>query len=232
MTTADFSTLDAAGLNLQAVFAIDRLPEELRTDIRRRFDPAGEYRQLILIGHGGRKMWEMVMRWLTENEIVTDDPIDEFSEARMHDFLAAYRHRLIYPSTDSIGLQALGKLAGWHHASPFMVGINARWGSWYAYRALALADSDFPLTVPQEHPSPCLTCDGKPCLAACPSGAVTAETFALEKCIGWRKLAQSPCRETCLSRLACPIASEHRYSPEQIRHTYAISLRMIERYYG
>lgn len=231
MTTADFSALDAAGLNLQAVFSLDRLPDKLRAEIRRRFDPAEEFRQLILIGHGGKRMWEMVMRWVAAEGIVTNDPIDEFSKARMHDFLAAYQHRLIYPSTDSIGLQALGKLAGWHHASPFMVGINARWGSWYAYRALALADSDFPLTVPQDQPSPCITCDGKPCLAACPAGAVTAEAFSLGKCIAWRRQSQSPCRETCLSRLACPIAREHRYTPEQIRHTYAISLRMIERYY-
>nr|MBL8410460.1 hypothetical protein [Dechloromonas sp.] len=232
MTTADFSTLDAAGLNLQAVFAIDQLPEKLRADIRHRFDPAGDYRQLILVGHGGTKMWEMAMRWVAAEEIVTDDPIDEFSIAQMHKFLSAYRHRIIYPAADSLGLQALGKLAGWHHDSPFMVGINAHWGSWYAYRALALADTDFPPTAPQEQPSPCLSCNGKPCLAACPSGAVMVEGFALDKCVAWRRQMQSPCSETCLSRLACPIAGEHRYSPEQIRHTYAISLRMIERYYG
>lgn len=224
---ADFTLLNEAGLNLQAVFNIDDLPAELSGDIRRRFDPENQYRQLILIGHGGTGLWASVQA----SGIKSENPIDEFSIARVGQYLAGHHHAIVYPAKDSVGLQALGKLAGWHHASPFMVGINATWGSWYAYRVVALSDTDFPTTVPQPTTSPCEQCQDRICAASCPAEALSGETFDLEKCIAYRKQPASRCRTTCLARTRCPVGAEHRYCHEQIEHTYAISLRMIEQFY-
>lgn len=219
----DPTRLDAAGLNLQAVFNTADLPPALRGQL----ETLGHFRQLILIGHGGRRLWEAVQA----SGIVSADPIDEFSVRRVANWLAEQRpgcrHLLIYPGAPPVGLQKLGELAGWHHPSPFMLGINATWGSWYAYRAVLLADSDFAPTPPVRDVSPCVACASRACVTACPVGALDGG-FSLEKCVSWRQQPASSCRTSCLARMACPVASEHRYCGEQIRHCYGISLRMIE----
>lgn len=219
----DPGQLDAAGLNLQAVFNLAELPAELLGQL----PGAGDFRQLILIGHGGRAMWDAVQA----SGIASANPIDDFTvqtvERWFREQQPGQRYAIIYPGSQAIGLQALGKLAGWHHASPFMLGINARWGSWFAYRAVLLADTRFSPRRAEPGLSPCSSCSSRACLAACPAGAL-GEVFLLEKCIAWRKQPGSSCRESCLARRACPIAGEHRYSLEQMRHSYRISMRMIE----
>ena len=227
MTEADFSGLDEAGLNLQAVFNIVDLPPDLANEIGNRFDPEQRFRQLILIGHGGRRLWECVKK----SGIGGENPIDDFSRTRLQSFLADIPHIIIYPATSSIGLQSLGKLAGWHHSSPFMVGINASWGTWYAYRAVALSASDFAPTSRQTSRSPCANCADRCCVSACPADALSGKTFDLQRCISYRKQPTSLCRDTCLARCHCPVGEEHRYDDEQIRHAYSISMRMIEQFY-
>ncbi len=62
MPEADFSALDAVGLNLHAVFALDQLPDALRDALHNECDPARSYSQLILIGNGGRALWQTIQR--------------------------------------------------------------------------------------------------------------------------------------------------------------------------
>ena len=224
MTRADFTALDAAGLNLQAVFDLAALPEAVQGSLRGHpaFDPA--FRQLILIGHGGRLLWERVRAAGGDSP----HPIDDYSRATFNRWFAenlpGHRHAVVYPGDAPVGLQALGTLAGWHHPSPFMVGINARWGSWFAYRVLALADTDLPVTAPDPSPSPCLACAARPCVPACPGDALADGGFSLAKCIAYRRLADSRCRATCVARLACPVGREHRYEDSQLAHAEGRSL--------
>lgn len=238
MIPADYAALDDAGLNLHAVFALDRLPAGVRDSL----DPGRSYRQLILIGNGGRALWTAI-----EAEGITgENPIDEFSVRRVEAWLAAHasgrRHQIVYPGDCPVGLQTLGELAGWHFASPFMVGINARWGTWFAYRAAVLTDTDFvasaspagessgDVSSASSFTSPCAACRQRPCVDACPAQAMGEAGFDLRRCVAYRRSPGSACRLGCLARLACPVKHELRYCDEQIRHSYSISLRMIERY--
>ena len=227
MSAVDFSALNAAGLNLQAVFDLAALPAQMRAQL----DPANRYRQLILIGHGGRSLWEK----LKAAGLSSEHPIDEFTTATVEAWFTAQRpgvsHALVYPGEGPVGLQALGRLAGWHHESPFRVGVNADWGSWFAYRAVVLADTDLPVTVPMSGESPCLSCTDQPCITACPAGALNAPEFSLHKCIAYRKQPESRCRITCVARTTCPVRPEHRYDDAQIAHSYSRSMAMIEALY-
>lgn len=229
MKAADFTALDDAGLNLHAILNLDQLPAELAADLQRRCDPTGRYRQLILIGHGGRTLWSA----LKASGISSDNPIDDFSSRTVeHWFTAQFpntAHEIIYPGAIPLGLQALGRIAGWHHASPFMIGIHPDWGTWFAYRVVLLAATDLAASTPRHGESPCTCCADKPCVASCPAGALDAGGFALEKCLAYRRLASSRCKTTCVARIACPVGGVHRYSDEQIIHSYSISLREIER---
>lgn len=226
MKAGDFAALNAAGLNLQAVFDIDALPAEMRAQLNA--DP--RYRQLILIGHGGRTLWEK----LQACGVATEHPIDDFTVATVRAWFAAQlpdrAYSIVYPGDAPVGLQALGVLAGWHHASPFRVGINETWGSWFAYRAVVLADTALAPSAPVRGDSPCAPCASRPCVPACPGKALDDQAFSLQKCIAYRRQPESRCRITCIARTSCPVRPEHRYDDAQIAHSYSRSMAMIEQW--
>ncbi len=212
----------AAGLNRQHVFVLADLPPAVRHGLQPR---PGE-RRLILLGHAGRHLWDCVQA----SGIGGEHPIDDYCRqtvARLFaEHLPGHRYRLLYPGSAPVGLQALGQLAGWHHASPFMVGVDAEWGSWYAYRAVILSTADFAPMPVVERRGPCLDCRDRPCIAACPAGAA-GDNFRLDRCADERLRPASPCARGCLARSACPVGAEHRYAEAQIRHSYSQSLPML-----
>lgn len=223
-----FAALDRIGLNLQAVFALDRLPPAV---LDRLGDRRG-YRQLVLVGNAGPALWRAVTAAATPGE----HPIDDFSVRAVEGWLDAacgpVRRRRLYPGDVPLDLQALGRLAGWHHDSPFKVGIHPRWGTWFGYRVALLTDTALPATRPLPSAPPCEACRGRPCAGACPAGAIADEGFSLAQCIAYRRQPASRCAGTCVARLACPVGVDQRYDEAQIRHSYAESLRAIERYCG
>lgn len=221
------AALDAAGLNRQHVFDLAALPAEVCATLG---DTAG-CSQLLLIGHGGRRLWECVQ----QSGIGGEHPIDDFTVATLQAWLAenlpGQAYRIVYPGEQPVGLQALGKLAGWHHASPFMVGVDAEWGSWYAYRAVVLADSRFLPNFPVDRSSPCLNCTDQPCIAACPAGALAGVEFDLRACSRHRLQPESGCAHGCVARRACPVGRQHQYDDAQIEHSYSRSLAMLREYF-
>lgn len=225
------SLLDEAGLNRQHVFDMRDLPSDLTGPLQ----PGEADRQLILLGHAGRQLWKCVKA----SGMASDHPIDDYSEAVARRWLAQalpqVRARIVFPSGlapgQRVGLQRLGQLAGWHHASPFFVGIDAHWGSWFAYRVVILADSELPASRVQDHGNPCPGCERKPCITACEGGALDGGTLDAEKCHHHRLKVGSACALGCSARLACPVGMEHRYERSQIEHSARGSLAAIRRYY-
>jgi len=229
--TFDHAMLDGAGLNRQAVFDLDALPAAIAASVCACCPDVGRFRQLILIAHAGRKLWQAVQ----ESGIDSADPIDDFTTLTVRRWFAqCLPHQgfeILYPGTDAIGLQGLGSLAGWHHTTPFKVGIDRQWGTWFAYRALVLADTAFAPSRPETGESACSSCVGKVCIDHCPAAALAGGQFDFGKCVAYRKQADSRCKVTCLARVSCPVGSEHRYCDAQIAHGYSRSLQAIKRYY-
>jgi hypothetical protein len=221
--------LNDAGLNLQAVLALDKLPTRLATELRRQFDPDYHYRQLIMIGHGGRWLWEAVRA----SDPRTENPIDDFSARTVAGWFrqqfAGQTGSIIYPGSCSIDLQELGRIVGWHNDSPLMIGIREDWGTWFAYRVVMLTTTDLEPSRPRRNNSPCEHCADKPCIDSCPAAAMNGGSFALDKCTAYRLQLSSRCKATCLARVSCPVGNAHRYSDEQMQHCYSISLREIAR---
>ena len=218
---ADF--LNDAGLNLHHVFDLDDLPADMVTDLR----PNADERQLLLFGHGGRRLWEYVQA----RGIHTQNPIDDYSIQIANEWLSralpTCHVRIVFPGTQRTGLQRLGALAGWHHASPFMIGINVRWGSWFAYRVVMLADTHLPVSVSHDQGHPCVTCKTKFCVRACPVDALSGDNFDLARCNSSRLAADSRCMFSCVARSACPVGAEHRYDDSLIRHSASYSYATI-----
>jgi ferredoxin len=71
-------------------------------------------------------------------------------------------YKIVYPKHQPpffhLNLQSFGELAGWHHSSPFKVGINTDVGSWFAYRLLILANTEFKPSSKVNSQSPCVSC--------------------------------------------------------------------------
>lgn len=219
------------GLNLQAIFNLDQLQPEMIAKLDTPGGSSKKYRQLILIGHGGKTLWE----YLKASDSHSENPVDDFSVQILEQYFADNFpntcYETIYPGINSIDLQALGNLAGWHHPSPFMVGINETWGTWFAYRAVVLADTNFEPSLPVQGLSPCDSCQHKTCIEQCPASALAGGVFDFQKCVDYRKQPASKCKATCLARVSCPVASIHRYSDEQIQYHYALSMKTIEQAY-
>jgi ferredoxin-like protein FixX len=231
--TIPSTILNNAGLNCHAVFDIASFTSEVRELLTARCTQAANYRQLILIGHGGTTFWQALQaigRDLTRNE--TEHPVDEFTVATVQQFLqtefAGIDFEIVYPGSYTISLQELGKLAGWHHPSPFMVGINSSFGSWFAYRAVVLANTDLPANLTVQTESPCTSCNEKPCISNCPAHALDDGQFHLLKCVSYRQQSDSLCKNTCIARTSCPVASEHKYSEAQINYHYGRSMEVID----
>lgn len=219
-----FARLSAQGLNLQAVFNLAELPADILASLSAA-DQA--YRQLLLIGHGGPLLWQR----LALQGRAGDDPVDTFSRTQIAAWLDAEHpgcaYRFAYPGPCALNLQRLGELAGWHHASPFMLGVNSHWGSWFAYRAVVLADTCLAPTSPLPGTAPCSDCASRICIARCPARALD-DGCNLRACMDYRLRADSACKDRCLARNSCPVGSSQRYSSEQISYHYGLSMRMIE----
>ena len=231
MSSLFSESLAAQGLNLQFVFDLESMPEKILLSLSEYNTRESGFRQLLLLGHGGTLLWQC----LKDSAYTSADPIDDFTIRTIRQYFAddhpQRKFRIIYPGLARIGLQTLGTLAGWHHDSPFMVGVNLQWGSWYAYRAVVLADTDFPPSQVTETSHPCSACDSKICIRSCPVHAVQPGHFDIQKCIEYRKLPSSECQRQCLARNSCPVATEHRYSAEQIAYHYQRSWQVITKYY-
>ena len=217
--------LAESGLNMQAIFDVNQLPTGF-------IKPVDEkYTQLIVFAHGGKELW----RGLKTAELNSDNPVDDYSvrlvKAYFRTNFPHNQYKLLYPSNSPIGLRALGEYAGWHHDSPFRVGMNETWGSWFAYRVVLLADTNLPINQKIQGSSPCHLCEPKICLSTCPAHALETGTLVLSKCVNYRKKTESLCKHSCLSRVSCPVGKEHQYTEEQINYHYSVSLKMIRAIY-
>jgi len=217
--------LTEAGLNLVAIFDLSALPADITAGLVEAH-ALKRFRQLILVGHAGPGLWQALNASPFRQAA---DPIDRFTIDRVRHFFSAAapgcRYEILYPGSGRPPLQRLGALAGWHHPSPFWLGINGVWGSWFAYRAAVVADSDFAPTLPLTGASPCEDCRSRPCLAACPANALVDGSLAA--CLDYRLAKASRCQLQCPARLACPVGSKERYSDAQIRYHYGQSLETL-----
>ena len=97
--------------------------------------------------------------------------------------------------------------------SPVRLLVHDAQGLWVSFRgALALKQ---PLEVPVAT-KPCDTCADKPCLTACPAGALGGAGYDVPRCHDWLDTAGETCLSGgCLVRRACPVSQGHARMEEQ-----------------
>lgn len=100
--------------------------------------------------------------------------------------------------------------------SPVTLLVHDTSGLMVSYRgALAFAE---PLEIPAPGPRPCDTCATKPCLSACPVGALTGSGYDIPSCRTYLSTPEG--KRSCMSggcqvRRACPVSKEYDRDPAQ-----------------
>lgn len=171
---------------------------------------------LLLIGPAEPGFWSHLVsthEWAAK----TPDPVDNWSR------------RVIGQIACDLGAKALFPFGGppWHPfyqwalrsgqtwISPVRLLVHAEMGLFASYRgALAIKDKVELAAAPA---NPCLTCETKPCLTACPSNALTAEGYDLPACHSFLdSINGSDCMTNgCAVRRACPVSQSHARLSEQ-----------------
>lgn len=190
---------------------------------------------VVLVGVTGGAMWPVFSAW---REAAPDrggsDPLDGWSEEVLDEIaahigaLALYPSRAPYQPFQSWAMRAEGL-----KASPLGLLIHPVYGLWHSFRgALAFAEWDGwsgdGADASSAVPHPCDACAEKPCLSACPVGAVSLDGFDVVGCRGYLASGegQAGCmRGGCLARDACPVGVSYRYPEAQVRfHMQALTL--------
>ena len=191
---------------------------------------------LLLIGHAGKKFWESFSQ--VDGGMQKPDPVDSYSaeltEKTIEKYLPQVAKQLLFPMADCpVNLMALGRAFNWHTTSPLGMGIHAEYGLWSAYRAVWWLDLELPDVLNQSVATQdiCAKCLTQDCVTACPSGAITYSKHPdLNRCADYRLENNSQCESTCLARMACPHAEEHRYTEPQMRYHYELARSAIMQY--
>ncbi|HSH04339.1 MAG TPA: hypothetical protein VLL52_17645 [Anaerolineae bacterium] len=178
--TVPIPSLAEAGLNLQAVFSIEHLPQTLQQALTPLIPNTPSYPYLLLLAHAGTQLWTALQTAHIDLTDHTTNPIDTYTQETIATYFRQqhpqHQYHLLYPQYQATPLMPLGQLAGWSHPTPLGLGIHPHYGLWYAYRAALVTTAPLPLTSPNTAPSPCLTCHHKPCLTACPPKPPTPPT--------------------------------------------------------
>lgn len=145
------------------------------------------------------------------------DPLDRWSRREIGGIACALGAKAVFPFSGPPWRPFIGwaKRTGRIHASPVGLLVEAEAGLFVSLRG-ALAFKTL-IDLPAPSASPCETCAEKPCLTACPVGALDQGSYDTEACREFLDSAPGrPCRDTgCAVRRACPLSRSWPRPPAQ-----------------
>lgn len=171
-------------------------------------------RFLILIGNAGPQMFRRFARERDPAHDLMDDWCREVIGRLARDLDA----RAVYPfDQPPLPFLSWARRAKAGHVSPLGLNIHSTYGLWHAFRAALLFPVEFDLPALSPGAHPCESCEGKPCLSACPVEAFSGASYDVPRCIGHiaSPLGDDCMTNGCLARRACPIGRAFAYGPAQ-----------------
>lgn len=228
-------SLDASGLNLAAVLSRERYDAIVPAAWQSRALLPGAVSVFVICSGGASFHWAA-----RRARPVSQHPLDDFCEALVRRAAsglegAGYATRAVFywqrrgandlESGQFADFVGLARAAGLGATSQLGLLLHARFGPWFAIRALLLSECPAPESARTDDAfDPCPSCSA-PCIAACRGRAVSREKFSSERCAQTRK-ESAECAQRCDARLACPLGADYRYD----RH--ALSHHMTSRFRG
>lgn len=187
--------------------------------------PGGAAAVVWMVGQVGSELWPAFAR----SPFFSDglpDPLDRWSKSIGDTLARAHGGAAVYPSDGPpyAPFQQWAARAEPLQPSVLLLQIHPRYGLWHAYRFalvlphLSAADARGLAADAAQGAARsdiCLSCDGQPCLKACPVAAFDRGAYAVSACADHlRRPAGQACMQGgCLARRACPVAPSLRYQP-------------------
>ena len=207
------------GLNLIGVASVAAYDAEVgpARGLARHLDGA---ESVIVVGNGGGAFWGAYRRFCTAHRGYDQrpDPLDDFTREVVEGACAPLARRvamrILYPfgfAQDGVAFTRLALLAGLGRASLVGVLVHPVYGPWIALRAAILVRQRLEAPRPAKDFDPCPSCSERPCIAACPGGAVDAAGGSVPRCGAQRARPDDPCATRCHARVACVLGPEHRH---------------------
>lgn len=177
-------------------------------------------RSLLLVGNAGRALWR---RLAGSPETTRPHPFDTYCRRVLGELADACGARAVFPDDGPpwypFQRWAMRAEPGLR-PSPLGILLHPRFGPWHAYRGALLFARRFPLDPPARFDPPCTHCTRRPCLDACPAGALGADGYDIARCRAHlRGHPHAECMERgCLARHACPVGRPFAQEPAQASH--------------
>lgn len=171
-------------------------------------------RFVILIGNAGPQMFRRFARERDPQHDLMDDWCREVIGRLARDLDA----RAVYPfDKPPLPFLSWARRAKAGFVSPLGLNIHSTYGLWHAFRAALLFPVEFDLPSLSAGAHPCESCQGKPCLSACPVDAFSGTNYDVPRCI---EHIASPrgadcMTQGCRARRACPVGRAFAYGPAQ-----------------
>ena len=187
----------------------------------------GDAGTVLLVGNAGPAMWAAFERDAVSR--IPADPLNRWVREVLGGLAEGLGATALYPFVGPpyLPFQRWAQRVEPVHPSPIGILIHPDYGLWHAYRgALALAHT---MTLPpaERRPSPCESCQAKPCLTTCPVDALSVGRYDVPACLDHVTVAAGmACRDGgCRARRACPVGRDYAYGPEQAGFHMAAFIR-------
>lgn len=190
---------------------------------------AKEKKTLILVGNVGPSLEGIFRSEALHHR--GEHPLDHWTREVLDPLAKRWRGVALYPFGEPPfhPFEEWALRTGKVFRSPLGLLIDSNYGLWHAYRGALLLPGDWDLKGNTTH-SPCVGCEDKPCLQACPVQAFRIDHYEVKSCLGYLETKDEACTLFgCASRRACPIGARFHYGPFQARfHMEAFKKHAVE----
>jgi hypothetical protein len=227
------SRFGRVGMNLVGATSVAAYDARVTTG-RRLADRAAGARGIVVVGNGGAAFWQAFRAAVPAPSADERHPLDRFTRSAVEDATAdlagARRHFPFDPGPGTLDFQALGELAGLGRPSLVGVLVHPEFGPWIALRAAIVVPGEVVAPRPADGFDPCPRCVERPCVAACPTGAVGPQGWDVPRCVAHRLAAEANCAAGCSARLDCVYGRAHRPPPDALAFHQAAARRTMADY--
>ncbi len=158
---------------------------------------------VVLIGPDDRRFW-LVFRASPEARDGAPDPLDRWSKRVIGGLAATFGGRAVFPS-DGPPWPAFTRWAldsGRCRVSPVGMLVHDKAGLWVSFRGALIVPERLAARVNAR--APCDDCPARPCLSACPAGALGPGGLDAAACHRWLDQGGDCMARGCAARRACP----------------------------
>ena len=174
-------------------------------------------RTVLMVGNTGPAMWQR----FTDKRQAGRSPLDSWTRTVLTRVADQVGGRAVYPfDRPYLPFQRWSMRAEPCHPSPIGMLIHPEFGLWHALRGALLFTREISIPEVARFPSPCDSCQDRPCLTACPATAFSPTNgYDVPRCVGHlgRPAGQDCIDIGCRARRACPVGGSYRYAAEQAR---------------